>query len=108
MRRLKKHQASINKILKLDPSQLTGNRRLLAEMLAIWLDSEGEEKEFIQSIIASTFGSAQRIRWTDPEDPTQKPADQSNLTKETTADLRDVLALLKNKGGAVATVQSTA
>lgn len=106
MRRLKKHQQSINKILKLDPSQITGNRRLLAEMLAIWLDSDGDEKEFIQNIIAATFGSAQRTRWNDPEDPTQKPADQSNATKEATADLKDVLALLKTKGGAVAAVQS--
>lgn len=105
MRRLKKHQASINKILKLDPGQLSGNRRLLAEMLAIWLDSDGTDREFIQSVIGATFGSAQRVRWNDPEDPPSKP-DQSNANKDHSASLKEALALL-NGGGKGDAVQST-
>jgi hypothetical protein len=59
-----KHKGVLNQILK--DTRLSPNRRLLAELLRLWLDSEDtNEKAILLQIIVANYGSSQRPFWLD-------------------------------------------
>lgn len=86
-RRHVKHQTILNKICK--DERLSPNRRLLGEMLALWLDcTEEKEKDALLKVILANFGSSQRTFWLDREDgksvtnPPQVDVEASKIFKE--------------------------
>jgi len=63
---LVKHRSILTKILKDD--RISPNRRLLGEMLHLWLDAETvEDKQQLMSLIQATYGSPKRTTWKDGE-----------------------------------------
>lgn len=55
----KKHQAALKKII--EDIRLSPNRRLLGELLLLWIELEDtEDKQFIYRLIENQFGSPTR------------------------------------------------
>lgn len=69
IQRLKIHRTVMNK-LAVDET-LGANRRMLVELLSLWMDAEDEsEKILIRSVIEGQYGSTpRRIKWADNDDP---------------------------------------
>lgn len=61
MRRVDKHQSLLSKLV--NDERLSPHRRLLAEMLILWLESEGEVRERVLKLIEAQFGTPRRIKW---------------------------------------------
>lgn len=106
-RRLKRHQTVCNKILKLADERLSGNRRALIELIALWLDCDGQDKELIASILRAEYGTPRRIRINDPEDPVSDEK-VGALERENTPALRDALDLILKGEQECSNTKSTA
>ena len=76
-----KHIGVLNKILKDD--RLSPNRRMLAEMLRLWLDADDKnEKAILLQLIVANFGSSQKVYWLDKTDdgkPKQFPQNSMDI-----------------------------
>lgn len=78
MRRWKKHVANLNRILK--DTTLPGSRRILAQVLAMWMDAEGEDKKVLTMILLGTYGPSGRgIKWADTDESDPAKDDQTTV-----------------------------
>lgn len=87
MRRLMKHRVILNRLLKDD--RLSPNRRMLGELLSMWLDCDGDERDKVWEIIKAQYGSAEKVRWVSSEDAEQKES-QANIEKQAIEGLRSM------------------
>lgn len=87
--RAMKHKANLNKLIK--DERLHPHRRLLAEMLSMWMDVDEANKERILKLVEATFGSPRRTLWQEGDNPELKPTMQK-LEVEATSMLKDYFA----------------
>lgn len=90
MKRLVKHKTVLHRILK--DERLSPNKRLLGEMLYLWLDvDDPENKKEIMSLIQATYGSPRRVLWKDGDSPQLIPS-LSKIEAEAQASLKEFFA----------------
>ena len=93
MQRVTKHKTVLNKILR--DERLSPNRRLLGEMLALWLDSQDkDEKATILKLIEANFGSPKRTLWGEGNSPELKTS-LGQIEAEATAALKEYFEQVK-------------
>lgn len=68
IRRWRKHVANLNRILK--DTRIHGSRRILAQVLAMWMDADSDEdKRVLTLVLLGTFGPNLRgVRWQEPDE----------------------------------------
>jgi hypothetical protein len=88
MRRSAQHKTILNKICHDD--RLSPNRRMLGEMLAIWLDSQDDDikQERILRLIEAQFGDPRKTFWLEGDDPNRNKT-LSEAEKEATDKLKE-------------------
>ncbi len=80
---------ALNKILA--DERLQPNRKLLAELIVLYLDSDGpEEKELFSDLLRSVY-TKRGVDWNDSEDVAE-PVD--SLTKKASDSIRNILGNL--------------
>lgn len=89
MRRVREYHIILNRLLR--DERLNPNRALLAVVLSMLTDTEGEEYELIKSVIQSVWGNPKYARWSDPDDPAT-PQANSNREIEQTEQIKSVFA----------------
>lgn len=88
LQRLKQHQKNMNRILR--DVRISPNRSLLAEIIALWIDADEEERPFIKALIAAQYINSRTIQWKDEEDP---PSDgPTKLDLEKGQEIRSAMA----------------
>lgn len=100
MRRLTKHQSQCNKILRLADERLSGDRRVLIELVSLYLDSEGPEKEMFRLLLMSEFLISPKklsLRINNPNDPITHEKIGS-LERDNTQELKSVIEDILQEG----------
>jgi hypothetical protein len=87
--RLKANQVNLNRILKDD--RIPGSRRILAQILKMWIEAEGEDRKVLTAVLLGTFGG-QRIRWADGDESAVTGQETTKLDIETRTQIKDALA----------------
>lgn len=89
MQRVREHHIVLNRLLK--DERLNPNRALLAEVLAMWTDTQGEEKTLITDILRSVWVSSKYVKWSDDDDP-PTPAPGSMTEQQQSEQIKNVFA----------------
>lgn len=76
--------------------RISPNRRLLAELIALYLDAKSnEDRAIFRMLLIVTYGDSKRINWIDNADPTPGPTSRSDAEAGTM--LKDVMASLTDR-----------
>ena len=89
---IKYHKTILNKII-LD-ERLLPNRKLLAELLKMYIDSTGDDKLLLKTIILGEFVNRNGLKLYDTEDAAQtnKPGDRTATEQVAAARVKDVMS----------------
>lgn len=95
MRRLKKHQGNLNRII--GDERNTGSRRTLAQALALWIDADDEkevfpgltERKIMSLVLLGTYGPNPRRVWWKEDDEEGVPEPDAKLSGETLQRLKE-------------------
>lgn len=69
---------------------LSPDRRALLFCLSLWLNARDDtDRQFLQKLIESVWGTPGRIRWRSTDDPSI-PADQSNAERSSVAQIKGI------------------
>jgi hypothetical protein len=89
MRRDKKHTRTLSMIVR--DERLSPHRRLLGELLFLWVDAETEEeKKMLFEVIRAQYGSPKKTLWGEDKDSQVKKLSEAEETA--TAALKDFFA----------------
>lgn len=105
VKRLKQHRVQLSKTLLDD--RITGNRRILACYMALWLDAETEEeRSLLRGVIQSYIGT-ERTKWSEDGEAAVK-GESTRLEVEASNQMRTIFEQLdKAKEGHAAATRST-
>jgi hypothetical protein len=89
---IKYHKTMLNKILA--DERLMPNRKLLAGLIKMFLDSTGDDKALFKTIILGEFLNKNGLKLYDTEDTAQtnKPGDRSFVEQAASANIKSVMS----------------
>jgi hypothetical protein len=88
---IKYHKTMLNKVLA--DERLMPNRKLLASLVKMYLDSTADDKAFFKTIILGEFINKNGLKLYDTEDTAQtnKPGDKTLVEQAASANIKNVM-----------------